>query len=148
MKDKCLLPDTHRQRRCTRAAARGRHVHTSTACQDALCPAGSSAVARPAVRCGPVRLAPAPAHLPELTHSLPQHSSRRTKCAPVSWQSSPKCQHGVTNPCWPAGLRVRGAALDQTGSQEHATVTTSADRLPGSSILYGGEELTGTAACK
>lgn len=55
----------------------------STVCQKALRLTGWQTVARPAVRYGPVRLALTPAHLPELTLSLPHHLSRRTKCAVV-----------------------------------------------------------------
>lgn len=66
-------------------------------------------VARPAVRYGPVQLALMPAHLPELTRSLPHHLSRRVKCAAVSWQCSPKCQPGVTNPCRPLGPHRPGS---------------------------------------
>lgn len=72
-------------------------------CQEALRLAGWPTVARPVVWYGPVRLALTPAHLPELTRLLPHHLSRRTKCAMVSWQSSPKCQPGVTNPYQPLG---------------------------------------------
>ncbi|KAA8594671.1 hypothetical protein FQN60_011806 [Etheostoma spectabile] len=50
-----------------------------------------------------------PAHLSELTRLLPHYLSRRTKCAVVSWQSSPKCQPGVTNPCRPLGPHRPGS---------------------------------------
>ena len=88
----------------------------STMCQEVLCLAGWPTVARPAVRYGPVRLALTPAHLPELTRLLPHHLSRRTKCAMVSWQSSPKCQPGVTNPCRPLGPRRPGSVGSCPGS--------------------------------
>lgn len=99
------------------AAARGRHL-PSTMCQEALRLAGWRTVARPAVRYGPVRLALTPAHLPELTRLLPHHLSRRTKCAVVSWQRSPKCQPGVTNPCRPLGPRRPGSVGQCPGSEE------------------------------
>lgn len=85
-------------------------------CQEVLRLAGWLTVARPAVRYGPVRLALTPAHLPELTCLLPYHLSRRTKCAMVSWQSSPKCQPGVTNPCRPLGPRRPGSVGSCPGS--------------------------------
>lgn len=117
------------------------HTCPSTMCQEAWRLSGWLTVARPAVLYGPVPLALMPAHLPELTCSLPHHLSRRTKCAVVSWQNSLKCQPGVTNPCRPLALTrlvVWGSALDQIGSQEHATVTTTADRLLGRYHLVQG----------
>lgn len=50
----------------------------STMCQEKLCVASRLTVARPVVRYSPVLLALMPAHLPELTRSLPHHLSRRT----------------------------------------------------------------------
>lgn len=80
-----------------------------TVCQEKLCVASWLTVARPVVRYSPVLLALTPAHLPELTRSLPHHLSRRTKCATLFWQSSLKCQPGVTNPCRPLGPRRPGS---------------------------------------
>lgn len=99
-------------------AARGRHLplHYVPGSATSGWLAGWPTVARPAVRYGPVRLALMPAHLPELTRSLPHHLSRRTKCAVVSWQSSPKCQPGVTNPCRPLGPRRPGSVGRCPGS--------------------------------
>ena len=83
-------------------ATRGRNVPPPP-------PLCASLAGWPAVRYGPVQLALTPVHLPKLTPSLPHHSSRRTKCALVSWQCSLKCQPGVTNPCRSVGPRRRGS---------------------------------------
>lgn len=50
--------------------------------------------------------------------SLPHHLSRRMKCAVVSWQCSPKCQPGVTNPCRPAGPHRPGSVGRCPGSDK------------------------------
>lgn len=64
------------------------------------------------------------------------------KCATVSWHRFPKCQPDVTNPCRPLGppqaWSVGVLTPDRTRSQEHATLTTTADRLPGRHHLVRG----------
>lgn len=95
------VPRAHYQGETPATPLRARKRYVWLACRPT--------VARPAVQYGPVQLALTPAHLPELTHSLPHHLSRRVKCAAVSWQCSPKCQPGVTNPCRPLGPRRPGS---------------------------------------
>lgn len=101
---------------CSHSSLLEGDTYPSTMCQEALRLSGWLIVARPAVRYGPVPLAPTPAHLPELTCSLPHHLSRRTKCTVVSWQSSLKCQPGVTNPCRPLGPHKAGSVGHCPGS--------------------------------
>lgn len=95
---------------------------------------GWPTVARPAVRYGPAQLALTPAHLPELTR-------RSHITCPEGWNVlwCPGSAPWNVNLVWQThagplaltGLEVWGAAPDQTRSQEHATATTTADRLPG-----------------